>query len=74
MKEIMKMLNFMVGLHLHKSCFVFCEFSGFFFSHLLWNLELLCAILCICFNGKLCRSTPISKNIPSNFKTHFHFN
>jgi len=43
MKEIMKMLNFMVGLHLHKSCFVFCEFSGFFFPIYFgtWNFSVL---------------------------------
>ena len=45
MKEIMKMLDFMVGLHLHKSCFVFCEFSGFFFRSTLELGTSLCYIM-----------------------------
>lgn len=45
MKEIMKMLDFMVGLHLHKSCFVFYEFSGFFFRSTLELGTSLCYIM-----------------------------
>lgn len=61
MKEMVKMQVCMVGLHLHKSCFLSCEFSVFFFP-LLWNLELLCAVLMYMFQWEcrslLCFSTP----------------
>ena len=44
MKEMVKMQVCMAGLHLHKSCFLSCEFSVFFFSS---TLELGTSMCCI---------------------------